>query len=131
MEHLISITLWNVALLAVLLLAQPLVRVAGSGPAYAVSNFDKRIEEGVFARRLSMVRANQIEALALWVPLVFLAALLPEIENPLVPLLASIFLTARLVYTAVSLAGIPVLRSVAWIVGFAASGYLAWIIVMA
>ena len=49
MDYLILITLWNLVLLAALLALQPAVRVMGIGPAYAMSNFDKRMDEGVFA----------------------------------------------------------------------------------
>lgn len=130
MDYLISITLWNVAILAGLLLLQPLIRVVRIGPAYAVSNFDNRINEGVFARRLAMVRSNQLEALALWITVVLCAgALAPEFTHPHLGVIATAFLTARLSYVVVSLAGIPVLRSVAWIVGFAAWAYLTWVVV--
>jgi uncharacterized MAPEG superfamily protein len=129
METLISITLWNVVLLGVLFSLQPMVRVLGSSPKYALSNLDNRIEEGVFARRLAMVRSNHGEALALWVPVVLiLAVVAPDLAHPQLSLIATIFLIARLAYTAVSLAGIPLLRSGAWIVGFATWGYLTWIV---
>lgn len=132
MDTLISITLWNVVLLAGLLALQPFVRVIKSGPKYAISNFDKRVEEGVFARRLAMVRSNQAEALVLWATIVFVAALaVPNFLHPHTWQIAAVFLTARLVYAAVSLAGIPLLRSVAWIVGFAAWAYLTWITIRA
>lgn len=129
MESLISITLWNVVLLGILLLLQTLVRVTKTGFKYAISNFDERIEEGGFARRLAMVRSNQAEALTLWVPVVVIAAAVaPEFAHPQLSLIAAVFLIARLAYAAVSLAGIPLLRSSAWIVGFAAWGYLTWIV---
>ena len=130
MESLISITLWNVVLLGILLSLQPLVRVIKTGLKYALSNFDERINEGVFARRLAMVRSNQAEALALWVPVVVIAAVVaPELAHPHFTLIAVVFLIARLAYAAVSLAGIPLFRSGAWIIGFAAWGYLTWIVV--
>jgi len=132
MESLISITLWNVVLLGALLLLQPLVRVIKTGLKYAISNFDERISEGVFARRLAMVRSNQVEALALWVPVVVIAAAVaPEFAHPHASLIAAVFLIARLAYATVSLAGIPLFRSGAWIVGFAAWGYLTWIVMSA
>ena len=128
MDPLITITLWNVALLGALLLLQPLARVLGFGAGYALSNFDHRVEEGVFARRLAMVSSNQVEALALWVPVVVIMAVFaPDPAHPHVAMAASVFLFARLAYAGVSLAGIPILRSGAWIVGFAAWAYLAWI----
>lgn len=129
METLVSITLWNVVLLGALFSFQPMVRVLGSGPKYALSSLDNRIEEGVFARRLAMVRSNHGEALALWVPVVVIVAVsAPEFTHPHLSMVANLFLMARLAYAAISLAGIPLLRSGAWIVGFAAWGYLTWIV---
>ncbi|MEL6736094.1 MAG: MAPEG family protein [Pseudomonadota bacterium] len=129
MEYLLSITLWNVGILAALLALQPVVRFVKTGPAYAVSNFDNRIKEGVFARRLAMVRSNQLEALALWITVVLCAVTVaPEIAHPHLPLIATVFLAARLSYVVITLAGIPALRSAAWIIGFAAWAYLFWLV---
>lgn len=132
METLMSITLWNVVLLAGLFALQPLVRVITVGVTYALSNFDNRVDEVVLARRLAMVRSNQSEALSLWVPVVVIAALItPELAHPHLAPIAVVFLIARLAYSAVSLAGIPLFRSIAWLVGFAAWGYLTWIVMSA
>jgi uncharacterized MAPEG superfamily protein len=132
MDSLLSITLWNVVLLGLLLILQPLVRDIAVGFRYTISNFDVRQDEGVFARRLAMVRFNQIEALVLWVPVVGIAALrMPDLMHPHLGLVAIVFLIARLAYVAVSLAGVPLIRSVAWTVGFAAWAYLTWIVVTA
>ncbi|UWR21212.1 MAPEG family protein [Sulfitobacter sp. S190] len=129
METLISITFWNVILLGALLLLQPLVRDIKVGFKYTISNFDERVDEGIFANRLAMVRSNQIEALMLWVPIVLLAVIvIPDLSHPHLGLIARVFLAARLAYVAVSLAGIPLLRSGAWTVGYAAWAYLAWIV---
>ena len=92
MEYLISITLWNVILLGGLLLLQPLVRDIKVGFRYTISNFDERIDEGIFARRLAMVRSNQIEALVLWVPVVLIAALDAQaIDHPHFGLIGTVF----------------------------------------
>lgn len=132
MESLISITIWNIVFLGWLLLLQPLVRVIRSGFKYAISNFDERVDEGVFARRLAMVCSNQVEALALWVPVVVFAAVaVPEFAHPHLLLIAVIFFIARLTYAAVSLFGIALFRSGAWIVGFTAWCYLMWIVISA
>ncbi|ABD53017.1 MAPEG family protein [Jannaschia sp. CCS1] len=129
MDSLISVTLWNVVLLGVLLLLQPLVRDIVVGFKYTISNFDNRVDEGVFARRLAMVRSNQIEALALWVPVILIAGIaVPDLTHPHLALIATVFLIARIAYAIMSLAGIPLLRSGAWTVGFAAWACLTWII---
>ncbi|MGX9356658.1 MAPEG family protein [Roseobacteraceae bacterium S113] len=132
MDSLITITLWNTVLLGGLLLLQPLVRDIKVGFKYTISNFDNRIDEGVFARRLAMVRSNQIEALVLWIPVVLIAAIVsPDLTHPHFGLIATVFLAARLAYAAVSLAGVPLVRSTAWSVGFGAWAYLTWIIIRA
>ena len=132
METLISITLWNVVFLAGLLALQPMVRVITVGVTYALSNFDNRVDEVALARRLAMVCSNQSEALSLWVPVVVIAALAaPELAHPHLAPIATAFLIARLAYAAVSLAGLPLFRSIAWLVGFAMWGYLTWIVMTA
>lgn len=129
MEILISITFWNVMLLGALLLLQPLVRDVKVGFKYTISNFDERVDEGVFANRLAMVRSNQIEALMLWVPMILIAATSThDLDHPHLGLIAIVFIAARLAYVAVSLAGIPLLRSLTWTVGFGVWAYLAWIV---
>lgn len=128
MDTLIEITFWNTALLGLLLLMQPVVRVLGFGARYALSNFDQRVQEGAFARRLAMVCANQVEAVTLLLPLVvIMATVSPGFPHPHIAATASVLLFARLAYVIVSLAGIPFLRSGAWVIGFAAWGYLVWI----
>ncbi|MEM0948218.1 MAG: MAPEG family protein [Pseudomonadota bacterium] len=127
MDYLLQITLLNVALLGLLLLGQPLVRDIKVGLRYTLSNFDKRVDEGVLARRLAMVCSNQIEALVLWVPTVAIGQLL-AIEHSSLLALGATFLTARVAYAAVSLLGVPVLRSTFWTIGFGAWAYLAWIV---
>jgi len=132
MESLIWSSLWNLVLLSALLALQPFVRIFKLNARYALSNFDERFDEGAFARRLSMVRANQIEALVLWLPVVLFASVIANnISHPHVAWIASTFLVARFSYAFVSLAGIPVLRSVAWLVGFASWAYLTWIVAAA
>lgn len=129
METLISITLWNVVILAALLGLQPGVRVMRFNVQYALSNLDERVDEGVFARRLEMVCSNQLEALTLWVPVVVIAATFsPAFTHPHLSVIAMAFLFARLAYVAVSLAGIPVLRSTTWLVGFVVWAYLTMIV---
>ena len=127
MEYLITITLANVALLALYLLLQPLVRDIMVGLCYTLSNFDERVDEGVFARRLAMVRSNQIEALVLWIPVVLIAQAW-ALMHPHLGVIGTTFLAARLAYGVVSLAGIPVLRSLSWTVGYAAWAYLLWLL---
>ncbi len=127
MDYLFSILFYNVILLVILLLMQPLVRDIAVGFKYTISNFDERVDEGVFARRLAMVKDNQIESLAIFLPLVALLNW-EDIEHSHLGVVGLIFLVARLVYAMVSLAGIPLARSLAWSIGFGSQVYLGWIV---
>lgn len=124
---LVAVLILNLGLLALVLLLQPLVRDLTLGFAYTISNFDERREESKLGRRLAMVKDNQIEALMLFAPLV-LIGWLSALSHPHLSLIASVFLAARLAYAVISAAGIPLLRSAAWTVGFAATLYLGWIV---
>ena len=124
---LVAVLVLNLGLLAVVLLLQPLVRDLTLGFAYTISNFDERRTESKLGRRLAMVKDNQIEALMLFAPLA-LVAWAASTAHPHLSIIASVFLGARVAYAIVSTAGIPLLRSAAWTVGFAATLYLGWIV---
>jgi len=114
----------NTGLLAGLLFLQPAVRVMMRGSAYALGNLDIREDEGIFASRLEMVKSNQIEAVALLIPVVlYLQAM--SITGSLVTTAIYTHVVARLLYIAVALAGIPMVRSLIWLVSFAAWAFLA------
>lgn len=130
MQSLIVVVLGNVFLLAALLVLQVVVRISNAGLKYALGNFDAYKHEGAFADRLLRVKNNQIETLALIVPTT-LAAANAHLSHPFLSVAASSFLFARLAYSGIALAGIPVLRSVTWSVGFAAWAYIAWITLQA
>ena len=124
MDSIFVLTILNVALLAGLLLLQPLARTLTVGLTYALSSLDERLDEGNFARRLAMVSRNQIEALTLWTPMVLIAQHY-ALTHPHLIWIGTVFLAARITYAVVSLLGIPILRTASWLVGFAAWAYLA------
>ncbi|MEO1300103.1 MAG: MAPEG family protein [Cyanobacteria bacterium J06636_16] len=115
----------NSILLAIILLMQPFWRDIKQGMAYTLSNFDERRDEGIFARRLDMVRSNQIEALGLLIPICILAFSV-DMERPIAAYAAYVHIAARMLYAIVSLAGIPVARSLFWTVSYVAWGVIAW-----
>ncbi len=117
----------NSILLGVILLLQPLWRDIKHGMAYTVGTFDERKPETVFERRLVMVVRNQIEALALLLPLAVLLFTVDAIESTLLAYAAIAHMASRVLYALVALAGIPLLRSLFWTVSFAASGVIAWV----
>lgn len=112
----------NLGLLAAVLLMQPLIRDLTLGFRYTLSNFDDRKTESKLGRRLAMVYSNQFKVLASYAPLA-LISWLSAFTHPHLGAIATTFLAARLAYAAVSIAGIPILRSGAWTVGFSATLY--------
>lgn len=123
----IEVLMLNIGLLALFLFMQPLVRDLTLGLRYTLSSLDERQTESKLGRRLAMIKDNQIEALALYAPLAILAWL-GAFSHPHLHTIASVFLAARLAYACISAAGIPVLRSAAWTVGFLATLYLGWLV---
>lgn len=124
---LVSVLILNLGLFAFVALSQPVVRDLTLGFRYTISNFDERKTESVLGRRLAMIKDNQIEALMLFAPLVLLGAMSGTAHVHL-SLIATTFLISRLTYAVASAAGIPLVRSLSWTVGFSASAYLGWIV---
>ena len=129
MEALVQTTFFNAVLLGGLLMAQPLTRVSILGWGYGLSSMDTRVDEGRFSRRLAMVKNNQLEALVFFVPIVLLARW-HALDHPHLPAIALAFAIGRTLYAAVSLAGIPVARTLSFGIGFLATNYLAWLVWM-
>ncbi|MFK3822196.1 MAPEG family protein [Pseudomonas yamanorum] len=78
----------------------------------------------LWAQRARMAHANAIENLAVFAPLVLILATL-GISTPNTVFAAKLFIGARLVHYVVYVAGVPVIRTAAFIVGFAATLMLA------
>lgn len=115
----------NSILLAIILLLQPIWRDIKQGVAYTLGNFDERRDEGTFARRLDMVCRNQIEALGLLIPISVLA-LSFDMEGQVATYASYVHIVSRFLYVIVSLAGVPVARSLFWTMSYATWGVIAW-----
>ena len=123
MTDLQTALLLNTGLLAALLLAQPLIRAANLGLPYAMGSLDENKTEGRFAGRLKRAANNQIEALALLVPLVFL---ITDIDSTIAASFWSmLFTVVRFSYVLAAIGGIPYIRSGLWPTGIGALGFLA------
>lgn len=96
------------------------------GNAYVVSDRSEPAPfDGPMGSRLARNMRNQIEGMALFVPLVMIA-FLSGISNGWTQTAALIFVCARLAYVPLYAFGIKGLRSLAWIVGsFSLLGF-AW-----
>ncbi|BDU22944.1 MAPEG family protein [Dyella sp. GSA-30] len=73
-----------------------------------------------WAQRAKLAHANAVENLVVFAPLVVVATL-AGIQTPGTVLAAKVYLVARLVHYVVFTAGIPVLRTLAFLAGFAAT----------
>ena len=83
-----------------------------------VGNRDNQPELSVVAGRLDRAKNNMQEALPIFLALALLA-LTRGRDTSEVTRAASIFLVARVVYVPAYVSGVPMLRSLAWLVGVA------------
>ena len=110
---------WNTLLLAILLGAQVGARSISHGIKFALSNLDLRPEESVAEARLKRVKNNQLEFMVLLLSVLCLANANGGFPDASV-WIPTAMVVGRTLYLLVALAGIPVLRSLAWIFAFAA-----------
>jgi len=125
--------LWVLALNAVILLV--LYAMQGgdtvlNAPAWGLGARDQDREGSVFTGRARRTVKNQIEAVAVFAPLVLVAHML-EVSNTLTVWGAGLFLGARVFYVPLYLLGVPYLRTLVWGAGFAGSGMIAYAVLTA
>ncbi len=128
-----SYELWVLALNAVILLVLYGLQGADTvlnAPAWGLGARDGPREGSVFTGRARRTVANQIEALAVFAPLVLIAHVL-EISNTMTIWGAGLFLGARIFYVPAYLLGIPYLRTLIWGAGVAGSVMVAWAVLTA
>ena len=114
----LTMLVYSVALLFLLILIQALAGVLAQGlPQMAGPRDDLPDPKPVQARTKRIVD-NHREGLALFAPLVLVAAV-AQISNPWTVLGAQVFFYARLVHALLYLAGVPWIRPLAWGVGIA------------
>ncbi|MEJ2553281.1 MAG: MAPEG family protein [Gammaproteobacteria bacterium] len=89
-----------------------------------VGNRDKLPEMSVVAGRLHRAKNNMLEALPIFLALALLA-LVKGGDTSEVAHAALIFLIARVVYVPAYVSGVPVLRSLVWLVGVASLAMMA------
>lgn len=89
-----------------------------------MGNRDSIPEASVIAARLERAKNNMLEALPLFLGLAMLALLKGGNADGAVNG-ATLFLLARIVYVPIYAAGIPVLRSLAWLTGMAGLLWMA------
>ena len=115
------------ALYGLLVLLTILLQVLGSlqslSIGYLLTSRDEAREVGRMTGRLNRALDNSIVALALFAPAVLLAVVLDR-TSPATLLAAQAFLIARIIYLIVYALGVPLIRTLVWLVGFAATAAL-------
>ena len=106
----------SVALLFLLILIQALAGVLAQGLPQMAGSRDGLPEPKPFQARTKRLVDNHREGLALFAPLVLVAAV-AHISNPATVLGAQLFFYARVVHAALYLVGAPWIRPIAWGVG--------------
>jgi uncharacterized MAPEG superfamily protein len=114
----LTMLVYSVVLLFLLILIQALAGVLAQGLPEMAGSRDNLGEPKPFQARTKRIVDNHREGLALFAPLVLVAAA-AHISNPATVLGAQLFFYARVVHAALYLVGVPWIRPVAWGVGIA------------
>ncbi|WP_322042120.1 MAPEG family protein [Paraburkholderia sp. J67] len=102
-----------------------LARIVTNGPLRAMGNpASFSADNPSWAQRSKLAHANAVENLAVFAPLVIVAAML-GISTPATIVAAKVYLIARIIHYFVYTAGIPGIRTLAFIAGFAATAVFA------
>lgn len=124
MTYELSAVMATVLILAVLLMLQGALVPLSHGFKWGLGPRDEPRVPSIAQGRAARTVANHIEAMMLFVPLVVVAHL-AGVSNEATVLGALLFVISRAAYSIVYLAGIPVLRSVAWTGGIVGIGIIA------
>ncbi|QTO20360.1 MAPEG family protein [Burkholderia seminalis] len=123
MTHSPELHLLTLTAIATLLMWIPdmLARITTHGLMAALNNPDPSAPPGpLWAERARRAHANAIENLAVFAPLVLMCAMTGA-SSPATVFSARLYLGARLIHYVVYAAGIPVVRTIAFLAGFAAT----------
>jgi uncharacterized MAPEG superfamily protein len=112
----LTMLVYSVALLFLLILIQALSGVLAQGLPQMAGSRDNLPDPKPFQARTKRIVDNHREGLALFAPLVLVAAV-AHISNPWTVLGAQLFFYARLVHAVLYLSGAPWIRPLAWGVG--------------
>jgi uncharacterized MAPEG superfamily protein len=117
----LNMMVYSAALLLVLVLIQATAGVLAQGLQPMAGPRDDLPEPKPFQARTKRVVDNHREGLTIFAPLV-LAAAVAHISNPWTVLGAELFFYSRVVHAALYLAGVPMVRPLAWTVGIVGTG---------
>lgn len=113
----LQVLFWTSMLTFVLILIQGIQVPVNFGFKWGLGNRDIAKQATPFMDRISRTINNQIQAIALAMPVLAGIILLPESQSALTAQGASLFLAGRIGFALCYLIGIPYLRSAIWFVG--------------
>ena len=115
------------AVYGLLVLLTILLQVLGSlstlSMGYLMSSRDEPREVGRMTARIKRALDNSVTAMALFAPAVLLIHVQDKSDATSL-LAANVFLVARVIYLPVYALGVPAIRTLAWLAGFAATAVL-------
>jgi uncharacterized MAPEG superfamily protein len=112
----LTMLVYSTALLLALVLIQATAGVLAQGLTPMAGSRDNLPPPKPFQARTKRVVDNHREGLTLFAPLVIVAALI-HVSNSWTVLGAELFFYARVVHAGLYLAGVPLIRPLAWAVG--------------
>lgn len=107
---------WSTALLIVLVLIQSLAGIQGQGLMQQMGPRDDQPPPKKYHARMLRVVDNHREGLTMFAPLVLVAAI-AQISNQWTELGAQLFFYSRALHAVLYIAGVPMVRPLAWSVG--------------
>jgi uncharacterized MAPEG superfamily protein len=114
----LTMLLLSVGLLMLILLIQASAGILANGVMAQAGARDELPEKKVFHARVTRLRDNMMENLLMFAPLVLIAQAL-GVSNDMTVLGAQLFFYARLVHASIYVAGLPMIRPVAFAVAWA------------
>lgn len=115
--HQLAITVTATALMWVPYIG---ARLLTHGPARALGPDPTLLADPIWAQRARRAHANAVESLAVFAPLVVIAALI-GVSTPATVLASKVYLAARVAHYVVYAAGVPVVRTLAFAFGVGAT----------
>jgi uncharacterized MAPEG superfamily protein len=109
---------YSVGLLFALIIIQAVAGIKAQGLMPLANSRDDLPPPGVFQARAKRCVDNHREGLTLFAPLILIAAL-AQVSNPATVLGAQLFFFGRVAHAGIYLAGLPMVRPLAWAVGIA------------
>ena len=118
------------ALTALLWIPYVLERMISLGVMGALKTVEPEdeLKQAIWARRAKRAHYNAVENLAVFAALVLCAFAMGIAENETIVMAAQVYFWARLVHYVVLTMGLPGIRTVAYLVSFAAQVAVAWVI---